>query len=270
MKYYLYNPLANNGIKPDIPAAYPIKTTDISYPAFFAGLKDDDEVVLVGGDGTINYLVNHLDTANLKNKVYILSNGTGNDFLHDIGGEEGKEVLLNPYLVNLPTVQVNGLEQKFINNMGFGIDGYCCEVADQIKEKNPNQKINYTSIAIKGLLFHFKPCHAWINVDGTDYEFDNVWIAPTMKGRYYGGGMMMAPDQDRNSDCLSVVIYMSGSKLKALKNFPSIFEGKHLAKTDMVKVITGRKVHVRFSRPCAAQIDGETVLNVTEYKAELS
>ena len=39
--------------------------------------------------------------------------------------------------------------------------------------------------------------------------------------------------------------------------------------TDRVTVITGNKVHVRFSRPCAAQIDGETVLNVMEYEAEL-
>jgi diacylglycerol kinase family enzyme len=47
--------------------------------------------------------------------------------------------------------------------------------------------------------------------------------------------------------------------------FPSIFEGKHVEKTDMVKIMEGKKVHVKFSRPCAAQIDGDTVLNVTEY-----
>ena len=269
MKYYLYNPNANNGIKPEVDAAELIDASQIDYPEFFGKLAPDDEVVLIGGDGTINYLVNHIDTSSLANNIYILANGTGNDFLKDIGEEPGKEVLLNPYLTNLPTVWVNDIEQKFINNMGFGIDGYCCEVADQIKEKKPNQKINYTGIAIKGLLFHFKPCHAWITVDDEEYEFDHVWIAPTMKGRYYGGGMKMAPEQDRMSNQLSVVVYMSGSKLKALKNFPSIFEGTHIEKHDMVKVFTGRKIHVRFSRPCAAQIDGETVLNVTEYKVEL-
>ena len=80
---------------------------------------------------------------------------------------------------------------------------------------------------------------------------------------------MMAPGQDRNSDKLSVVVYMSRSKVKALKNFPLIFEGKHVAMKDMVRVFTGNRIHVRFSRPCAAQIDGETVLNVTEYQVEL-
>ncbi len=269
MKYYLYNPLANNGIGTEVPGAEMIDASKTDYPSFFAGLDPEDEVVLIGGDGTINYLINHVDPASIRNNVYILGNGTGNDFLKDIGEESGKEVLLNPYLTNLPTVRVNGMEQKFINNMGFGIDGYCCEEADRIKAKSPNKKINYPGIAIRGMLFHFKPCHVWLTVDGKDYEFDDVWITPTMKGRYYGGGMKMAPEQDRKGDLLTVVVFRGRSKLKTLKNFPSIFEGKHTANKDMTKVFTGRKVRVRFSRPCAAQIDGETVLNVTEYEAEL-
>ena len=105
--------------------------------------------------------------------------------------------------------------------------------------------------------------------DGKTYEFDNVWIAPTMKGKYYGGGMKMAPDQDRFSDKLTVVVYHCRSKLKALISFPSIFKGEHVKKNDIVQSFTGNEVKVRFSRPCAAQIDGETVLNVTEYTAVL-
>ena len=90
-----------------------------------------------------------------------------------------------------------------------------------------------------------------------------------MKGKYYGGGMKMAPDQDRFSDKLTVVVYHCKSKLKALIAFPSIFKGEHVAKKDIVDVFTGNEVKVRYSRPCAAQIDGETVLNVTEYTAVL-
>ena len=270
MKYYLYNPLANNGLKPQIdPSCELIDATKTDYSEFFSKLNSEDEVVLIGGDGTINHLVNNFDCSKLRNNVYLLANGTGNDFLNDINEKPDKEVLLNKYLVNLPTVKVNGIEKKFINNMGFGIDGYCCETADKIKEKTPNKKIDYTGIAIKGLLFYFKPCHATIEVDENTYEFDNVWLAPTMKGRFYGGGMKVAPDQDRFSDTLTIVIYMTRSKLKALMAFPSIFEGKHIEKTDIVKVFTGKKIHVKFSRPCAAQIDGDTVLNVTEYWAEI-
>ena len=269
MKYYLYNPKANNGIKPDIEGVELTDSTALDYEQFFGGLQPEDEVVMVGGDGTINYLINHVDTEHLNNNVYIYGSGTGNDFLNDINEEPGKEVLLNPYLKNLPTAWVNGKEWKFINNMSFGIDGFCCEEADKIKTKSPKKKINYTGIAIKGLLYKYKPRHVWITVDGTDYEFDDACLAPAMKGRYCGGGMMLAPGQDRNSDLLTVIVYMGKSKLKALMNFPKIFEGKHVELTDMTKVITGRDIHVRFDVPSAAQIDGETVLNVTEYTAKL-
>ena len=205
----------------------------------------------------------------VKNNVYLFGSGTGNDFLTDIGKQAGEEVLINRYLTDLPTVYVNGMEKLFINNMGFGIDGYCCEVADQIKAVSPQKEINYSGIAIKGLLFHFKPCHAVITVDGKTHEFDHVWIAPTMKGRYYGGGMNMAPDQDRSSGKLSVVVYHCRSKLKALMAFPSIFKGEHIQNKDIVSVFTGNDISVSFSHPCAAQIDGETVLDVTEYRAVL-
>ena len=122
MKYYLYNPLANNGIRTEVAGAQLIDATGLDYAAFFRDLKEEDEVVLIGGDGTVNYLINHVDCEKLRSKVYLLANGTGNDFLRDIGEKPGTEILLNPYLTNLPTVRVNGLERKFINNMGFGID----------------------------------------------------------------------------------------------------------------------------------------------------
>lgn len=271
MKYYLYNKLANNGIKPEFKENEKIiDAIGLDYQKFFDELNPDDEVVLVGGDGTINYFVNNVNTDELKNNIYYMGAGTGNDFLNDIEVKPGVEILLNDYIKKLPTVDVNGIHKKFINGIGYGIDGYCCEVADKIKEKNPNQEINYTSIAIKGLLFHYKPKNVKITVDGKTYEYKKAWLAPSMLGRYYGGGMDIAPNQDRNSDTLSVVVYKTGSKLKALINFPSIFKGEHIKKEKMVKIHTGKDITVEFDKPSALQIDGDTVLNVLTYKATIN
>ena len=55
-----------------------------------------------------------------------------------------------------------------------------------------------------------------------------------MKGRYYGGGMMIAPNQDRKSNVLSNVVYKTASKLKALIVFPNIFKGTHIKNKKMV------------------------------------
>ena len=213
MKYYLYNNLANNGIKTEIEGVQLIDASKIDYQDFFNKLNKEDEVVIVGGDGTINYFINHVDTDNLKNNVYIYGGGSGNDFLNDIEEDPGKEVLINEYLKNLPIATVNGKKIKYVNNVGVGLDGYICVVAERTKEKSPKKRINYTTIAISSLLFHFKPVSVEIEVDGNKYHYDNVWLAPTMKGRFYGGGMMIAPGQRRNEDFLSVIVYSCKSKI---------------------------------------------------------
>lgn len=269
MKYYLYNPLANNGIKPEFSEDQRvIEVIGLDYKKFFEELNPEDEVVIVGGDGTLNYFINALDTDSIKNNVYLKASGTGNDFLSDLNASKDDEVLINEYIKDLPTVWVNELEQKFINGIGYGIDGYCCEVADKIKVKEPNAKINYSGIAIKGLLFHFKTKTATITVDGKVYTHKKCWLCPSMKGRYYGGGMQIAPAQDRKNKELSVVTYCTGSKLKALIAFPSIFKGEHIKKEKIVKIYTGKEIEVKFDQPCALQIDGETVLGVTSYRVK--
>lgn len=277
MKYLLYNPLANNNSAKIEAIEYAKEkgfdevkdATEINYVDFFKSLNKEDEVTIAGGDGTINYLINSIGDYKLMNKLYFHPCGTGNDFYHDVLGKEYKEdILLNSYIENLPTVEVFGKTcvcQKFINGIGYGIDGYCCEVGDKLKAKS-DKPVNYTAIAIKGLLFHFKRVKAKIIVDGVSEEAKHVWLAPTMKGRFYGGGMMVAPSQDRTSDSVTTVTYKSASKLKALIVFPSIFKGEHVKHTKVVKTYVGKEIEVIFNRPTSLQIDGETVLNVTSYK----
>lgn len=275
MKYLVVNSLSNNKQIATIleDARNEIRTEfiekdvkDIEYLSFLKQLSAEDEVVIVGGDGTINYFINAIGDYEVKNNIYLYAAGTGNDFMHDVA-DGAKMILLNPYLKNLPTVEVNGMKKKFINVIGYGIDGYCCEVGDKLRETT-TKEINYTSIAIKGLLFHFKKVQAKVVVDGETYEFKNVWLAPSMKGRYYGGGMMIAPAQNRldPSGKVSVVIYKTCSKMKALIVFPSIFKGQHVKHQKMVKIFTGKEIEVTFNHPTALQIDGETVLNVLSYK----
>lgn len=240
------------------------------YAAFFEGLEPDDEVCICGGDGTLNYLINNVDCDSLKNKVYYYPTGSGNDFWNDLNKKKGDlPEQINKYIKNLPTVTVNGMTRKFINGIGYGIDGYCCEEGDRLREKS-DKPINYTSIAIKGLLFYYKPTNAEVEVDGEKLSFKKAWLAPTMKGRFYGGGMMATPNQNRLDPSRKVTcMVMNGAgKLHTLIAFPSIFKGEHVKKK-IVHVMKGKRVNVKFDRPVALQIDGETVLNVSEYTVQV-
>lgn len=247
-----------------------IDVTEVSnYRVFLSGLDKDDYIILAGGDGTLNRFINYTNGIEFDNEVLYFPNGTGNDFAHDLGYEkECNPFKITKYLRDLPSVTVNGKRYRFINGVGYGIDGYCCQVGDELK-KIPSKKVNYTAIAIKGLLFHYKPTSAKVTVDGKTRTYKKVWIAPTMNGRFYGGGMMPTPEQKRNSGKLSTMIFHNAGKLKTLMIFPSLFKGEHIKHTKQVDILTGNEITVEFDRPVALQIDGETILNVQNYKAVL-
>lgn len=281
MRYLLYNP--NSGQENQsyesaacysAIASIPTKILDVTeicnIKDFFEILNFDDDVVIFGGDGSLNILANELASIQTSNDIYYYPCGTGNDFARDVNKASSREpILVNDYIKNLPTVTVKGKQRKFINGVGFGIDGYCCEVGDFLKTKH--KKPDYTAIAIKGLLFHFKPVNATVVVDGQKHDFKKVWIAPTMFGRYYGGGMMPAPEQDRNAADrkASLMIFHGTGKLKTLMIFPSIFKGTHVKHEKNVTILRGKNIKVEFNRPTPLQIDGETVLNVESYEVEV-
>lgn len=277
MNYYiLYNALANNGHGKDgadrlkgilSGELYYEDVTQIrDYKSFFASLPTDAQVVLCGGDGTLNRFVNATKGLRITHAVLYYPCGSGNDFARDIGAKD-EPVLINRYLTDLPTVTVKGKEYTVLNGVGYGIDGYCCEVGDQIRLTSPETTINYTSIAVKGLLFDYKPTKAVVIVDGKKHYYEKVWLAPGMNGRYYGGGMIPTPAQDRldPQGKVSVMVFHGSGKLKTLTIFPSIFKGEHVRKTKNVEVLSGYTVTVRFDEPRALQVDGETVLGVKEY-----
>ena len=275
--YVLYNPMAGNGRGEEtakkLKELYPSdelffrNVTEMgNLPGFLDALGGEDRVILCGGDGTLNHFVNDLDGYAPQNEILLYGAGTGNDFMNDRGlPNDAAPFAINEYLVDLPTVTVNGMTRRFINGIGYGIDGYCCEVGDELREKS-DKPIDYTGIAIKGLLFHFKPCDATVTVDGKTETFRRVWLASTMFGKCYGGNMRPTPDQDRSkTDQVSVIVYHNCGKLKALMAFPDFSAGKQAKHGKIMKIIPGKEVTVTFSRPCALQIDGETVKNVTTY-----
>lgn len=274
----LYNPLAGNGRgyaqAQELRALYPdneldfVDMTEIQdYQEFFDTLPRGEAVIICGGDGTINRFINDSNAAGEKREILYYATGSGNDFLRDVGKKRGEApFIINDYIKDLPLVTVGGKSYRFLNGVGYGIDGYCCEEGDRLREIS-DKPVNYTAIAIKGLLFHYKTTCAEVTVDGVTHKYKNVWLAPTMNGRYYGGGMMPTPEQNRLDDerKVSVMVFHHPGKLKTLMVFPSIFKGEHVKHKSMVEVLAGHNIEVKFSRPTPLQIDGETISGVTGY-----
>ena len=280
MVYLLFNPKANNGKAESDLKDFPnefngqevtrVNVLEMEdYRGFVEGLSEEDALIIAGGDGTLHHFVNIVYGYDLKCDVYMYGLGTGNDFLNDIGKQGSKEpVLINQYIKNLPVVIIDGKERRFINGIGFGIDGYCCEEGDRQRAKS-DKAVNYTAIAIKGILGKYKYRTATITVDGVTKEYKKVVLAPAMMGRFYGGGMMVCPKQDRlnKEHTLTNAIISGISRLHVLVCFPKMFDGTHVKYKKFMSFQEGHEITVEFDIPCALQIDGETVLNVKKYTA---
>lgn len=281
MIYVLMNSKANNGMGEqdarawakrlsDEPVFVNVLTTDVK--DLISSLKEGDEVVLTGGDGTLNHFVNDVADLQIENKIYYVKSGSGNDFYRDRkqDADELDRILLNPHLKRLPIVHVNGISKRFINGVGYGLDGEICRVGEEMRLKS-DKPINYSKIAVKLLLGKYELRRATVTVDGDTKQYSNVWIAPAMKGRYYGGGLMVAPNQDRfdPDGKVSVVVMHKKSRLGTLLRFPSVSKGEHIRKKDWVTIVTGTQAEVKFDKPCALQIDGEVVENVASYTVEI-
>ena len=275
----LYNPRSGGGkglniakeieplIKGDNNFSYVDMTVHSNLTDFFSSTPENDNIILTGGDGTLNSFINKIKNTDLKHNVYFYASGSGNDFARDIKFKKRTTpILINEYIKNLPTAVINGTEYSFINCVGSGMDGYCCGEVERLRALS-KKRANYFYAAVKALIYAYKPCTATVNVDGKEYIFENTWLVPTMNGRYFGGGFMAAPKQDRlNPDhSLSVVAMHSKNVFKIILAFALILFGKHTILKDMITVIEGHNISVKLDRKATLQIDGETIPDISEY-----
>lgn len=185
----LYNPHAGGGhgeenarkiqsILPEAELDFVDITRIQDYRAFLEGLPAEKGLVLAAGDGTLNRFLNDTRGLAIEKPLYYFASGSGNDFQRDVAEDHSEGLVpLVAYIQGLPRVWVQGREYLFLNGIGYGIDGYCCQEGDRLREKK-NKAPNYTAISIKGLLFHYKPTGAEITVDGETKTYKKVWLAP--------------------------------------------------------------------------------------------
>ncbi len=241
------------------------------YEKFMAELEEDEHIILAGGDGTVNHFVNDIQGIEIKKDIYYYAMGSGNDFFHDIGKKMGDApVKINRYLKNLPQVFLTDLSDRghrFFNGVGFGLDGFVCEVGDRLRSIK-NKPINYTNIALKALFFQFKPLALKVKVDGKVHTYQKAWMAAVMQGRYFGGGMKATPDQDRLNEkhTVSTLVIHDIGKLRLLTIFPTVFKGTHVKYTKYVDIFEGHDIELEYEKPTSLQIDGEPIGHFTKHR----
>ena len=121
MIYMLYNPKANNGkgetearewakcLNEEATYINVLETPNMK--EFLSSLNEEDVIIVAGGDGTIHHFANNAVELNLKNKMYYVKSGSGNDFYRDNKeyADELGRIELNRFFENLPRMLKEGM-----------------------------------------------------------------------------------------------------------------------------------------------------------------
>lgn len=273
MDILIYNPLSRNGNDPKfidkikkslVKDGHQVKLVNVidieDVESFIKTLDDHDRMILVGGDGTLNRIVNRIYALDYKQDVYMYQAGTGNDFIRSLKSKK-KLVYIKPYLKGLPTISYQNHKKYFLSGAGLGLDGFVIRLVDQSKHKK--NKLNYFRCALEGFK-KFKPISATITIDGKTIHEDKLWFVTALHAPYQGGGMKMAPHAKRDEKYLDLLVIKNISKFLLFLIFPTIYVGLHIKFKKFVTIYKAKKVNIKLDASTYMQIDGESKYPIDE------
>ena len=230
-----------------------------------AARKGYDLIVSVGGDGTINEVVNGLyDSGTIEDVTLgIISTGTGSDYIRTIGVparyEDACHRLLGPkkLSVDLGVVEYasgGGRQQRlFVNFAGIGFDAEVVR-ATTLRFKSMGGLPAYL-LALLTTLLSYKNRDVSLKLDGNTSQ-KRVCAAVMSNGKYGGGSMFLAPDADPTDGLFDVLTIGDVSKPDLLWSLPRIYKGTHLTHPK-VTMVRAREVEVVSKQRVSLQADGE-------------
>ena len=239
---------------------------DITKQAIKSGF---DRIISVGGDGTLNEVVNgffeHDLPVNPKAALGVISMGTGADFIKTMG-------IPKPYkdavriIKNANTKALDVGKIKFMAHNGKETVRYFINIADAGIGGETVDRVNRTTKAFGGFisflwgtimtLITYKNKNITITLDtGKPYttEINMLTIANC---QFFGGGMHIAPKAVPDDGMFDIVTIGKAGFIDFLRNSSKIYKGTHI--NDPMIGYTNAK-HVELTSPdrVLLDVDGE-------------
>jgi len=245
------------------------KPGDASMFAKAAVAKEAGLVVCMGGDGTLNEVINgimmHEESIRSDVTLGFVPNGTGCDFVRTVPIPQNMEHALN--LIAAGPVRSIDLGKLFFRNhegceclryfhniTSFGLGG---EVA---------QRVNRTSKALGPFIsflwatlisiFLYGKKRIRIRIDNDFEQEFNIWNVAVANGRYHGGGMRVAPDASVYDGLLNVTVIGDLTIPEIFLNLPKLYNGR-IYDIDKVVIFTGEKIEAFSDQQVLLDVDGE-------------
>ena len=231
-------------------------------------------IVAVGGDGTTNEVVNGFFRAgqpvNAQATLGLVSSGTGSDFRKTLGIAAGYAESIARLSVAARPVDVGHVcfanpagareDRFFLNIASFGLSA---DVVDRVSRARYTRLLGgpatYMTHAIAALV-DLRMRRLRVTVDDHTDLVDAMAIGAVCNGRFFGGGMMVAPNARPDDGLFDVVLLRGSTRLGVIQRMTELYRGAHVAHPS-VHVVRGRSVTVSLEAstgaPLRLEIDGE-------------
>jgi lipid kinase YegS len=212
-----------------------------------------DVVVAVGGDGTVNELVNGLDGSDVA--LGIIPLGTANDFARQVGiqldVDHAMDVILQREPRRIDTASLNGRRFLNVSSGGVGAEATAETPADA------KEALGMLAYAITGVrkLVELAPRRARFTAPGLDLDTDFLLFA-VGNGRMTGGGAAITPRASVTDGLLDVCIIEAMPRTEIAKLVLRVRHGDHLGE-EGVHYLQVPSIDVNAADSISVNIDGE-------------
>ncbi|APS00293.1 diacylglycerol/lipid kinase family protein [Pajaroellobacter abortibovis] len=235
-----------------------------------------DILALAGGDGTLNEAIQaYVDAQGEFQQgppLALIPIGTGNDFCKTIGIPKDLRTALvrlkyplfrwiDVGLLTYANFDQTTSHRAFLNMASFGIGGHVDRMVKQ-SSKWLGGRLSFFAATLHALMDD-ENASVRVKVDGRQWLHGPVLNVAIANGRFFGGGMMIAPQADPADGCFDVVALKDISRWKALVLTPRVYRGTHLhrrASIPEVEWIRGSEVEVEVEGSSVLMdVDGELI-----------
>ncbi len=234
-----------------------------------AAMKGASTIVCVGGDGTLNEVVNGLMSLDENRRsgtaVGFIPNGTGCDFIKSVpipkDPEEALKRIRQRHLRAIDLGRLVFLDHEgrsavryFHNVTSFGLGGEVDARVNRTSRRfGPFLSFIWATL-ISMLVYGKKRVH--LKVDDTFEGEVSVWNVAVANGQYHGGGMWVAPGAAVDDGMLDVTVVGDLSLAGVFRNLPNLYNGKIL-QVPKVFGLKGKTISASSNQRVLLDVDGE-------------
>ncbi len=216
---------------------------------------DVSEITVLGGDGTLNYVVNEVYPVPIT--LSILSGGTGNDSVKSLHGElnfeKQVEIALHGKIEEFDLGFCNG--RTFVNGLGVGFDGQVVQEMSERKGRRGSH-LDYLMTVLRTVA-GFRERELQFSLDGRRMT-RKILLMTVSNGTTFGGGFMINPFASSRDGKLDVCVLNEIRPLHRFWHLPKLKTGAH-QRLKEAEFFKAARVRIEASDSLVAHLDGEFI-----------